>query len=364
RKADAGVYSEWSFRQTPAWIKERYFRKTDTNKFEILPRIKSMVDFEYLNLAEDIYPSFLINLYAVDVVFCRNVLMYFEPEQAQKVLSRFHRSLVDDGWLVVGASDLLHVRTSEFKPVSLQSLNVWKKDLMGVLPIQKSIGDDTASHLEHPKRFEPPQQPEIHFTLQNRDVVSPLPATGSLSDGRDEKEARLEQPPQDDGIYQKAMGLYQDGHYEGAGEMLLKHLSSGPEAVNGSRRNAKEIALLARVFANQGHLAEALAWCDKAVAVDNLIPASYYLRASILQEQGNSEQAAGSLRQALFLDPDFVLAHFMQGHLAHLQGKAAESRKHLSNALRLLDRLPKNEILPESEGITADRLRLIITSMM
>ncbi|MFH1743141.1 MAG: CheR family methyltransferase, partial [bacterium] len=64
RKAEAGVYTEWSFRQTPPWLREKYFRKTDTNKFEILPRIKSMVEFEYLNLAEDVYPSFLINLYA------------------------------------------------------------------------------------------------------------------------------------------------------------------------------------------------------------------------------------------------------------------------------------------------------------
>lgn len=113
-KASRGVYSEWSFRQTPDWVRGGYFRKRESGKFEILPHIKALVDFEYLNLAEDVYPSFLNNLYAVDVIICCNVLMYFGPRQAEKVLSGFFRSLVDGGWLIVGANDLLHVKVSEF----------------------------------------------------------------------------------------------------------------------------------------------------------------------------------------------------------------------------------------------------------
>jgi len=56
RKAVQGVYGEWSFRDAPVWLRERYFNKSRDGRFEIHPRIRKMVTFSYLNFAEDIYP--------------------------------------------------------------------------------------------------------------------------------------------------------------------------------------------------------------------------------------------------------------------------------------------------------------------
>ncbi|MCI0527981.1 MAG: hypothetical protein L0Y56_11145 [Nitrospira sp.] len=69
QKALDGVYSEWSFRGTPAWVKERYFKRTRDGRFEILPPIKKMVTFSQLNLAEDVYPSLLNGTNALDMIF-------------------------------------------------------------------------------------------------------------------------------------------------------------------------------------------------------------------------------------------------------------------------------------------------------
>ena len=71
-RAAAGVYGEWSFRNAPPWLTEGYFRRTKDGKIEILPEIRKMVTFAYLNLAEDIYPSPLNNTNAMDLIFCRN----------------------------------------------------------------------------------------------------------------------------------------------------------------------------------------------------------------------------------------------------------------------------------------------------
>ena len=78
-KASEGVYSKWSFRDCPQGVKERYFRKAKEDRLEILPDIKKMVTFSYLNLVEDSYPSLSNCTNAMDVIFCRNVLMYFAP---------------------------------------------------------------------------------------------------------------------------------------------------------------------------------------------------------------------------------------------------------------------------------------------
>ena len=53
QRASRGVYTEWSFRNTPAWIKERYFQCTADNQFALCPEIKQMVTFFPLNLAEE-----------------------------------------------------------------------------------------------------------------------------------------------------------------------------------------------------------------------------------------------------------------------------------------------------------------------
>ena len=99
RKAAAGVFGEWSFRDAPAWLKDQYFQRLESNRYAILPEIRQMVQFEHLNLAEDTYPSLLTDTNAMDVIFCRNVLMYFVPAQAQRVLAQMSCCLVDGGWL-------------------------------------------------------------------------------------------------------------------------------------------------------------------------------------------------------------------------------------------------------------------------
>ena len=79
--ASAGVYGEWSFRAIPPGIRERYFSPLPGGRMQIAQRIRRMVTFSFLNLAEDVYPSLVNNTNAMDVVLCRNVLMYFTPEQ-------------------------------------------------------------------------------------------------------------------------------------------------------------------------------------------------------------------------------------------------------------------------------------------
>lgn len=119
----------------------------------------------------------------------------------------------------------------------------------------------------------------------------------------------------------------------------------------------------ARTCANQGKLAEAIEWCEKAIAADKLDPASHYLLATIRQEQGHGGAAAQSLKRALYLDPEFVLAHFALGNLCLSQGRHRDAERHFGNALALLRVRPHAEILPESDGLTAGRLIEIVMSV-
>ena len=116
----------------------------------------------------------------------------------------------------------------------------------------------------------------------------------------------------------------------------------------------------ARSYANQGKLTEAVSWCEKAIAVNKLNPAARYLLATINQELGQSTTAIQLLRQTLYLDPSFVLAHFALGNLCMSHDRAREAERHFDNALALLSLRPYDELLPESNGLTTARLADIL----
>jgi chemotaxis protein methyltransferase CheR len=102
---------------------------------------------------------------------------------------------------------------------------------------------------------------------------------------------------------------------------------------------------------------------EQAIAADKLSAPLYYLMATIIQEEGDYEAAVRSLERAVYLDQNFVLAHFTLGNLTLRQGKPARARKHFENTVALLNRCPPGDLLPESEGLTAARLMQIVRAI-
>lgn len=333
RKASEGIYNEWSFRDTPQRTKDRYFKKTKEGHYKIFPYIKNLVTFAYLNLAEDAYPSLLSNTNAMDVIFCRNVLMYFTQNLQRKVIQNLYRCLVDSGWLIVSSSEISHIRFSQFVAVNFPGMTLYKKQ-MPEISCQWLVTSD---------QFEARQQITDHRSLSTDHPPLITDYRIPTTDNR---------PPTID-LYAEALALYEQGRYAEAEEKIVISLSM-------NQNDANMMAFLARVYANQGKLPEALEWCKKAIFADKLNPACHYLLATILQEQGRVEETVISLKRALYLDQNFVLAHFALGNLTKKQGRPKESEKHFQNVLSLLNRYQSEDILPESEGITAGRLVEII----
>lgn len=335
RKAAAGIYGEWSFRNAPARLKQRYFHRTADGRYAIAPQIKKLVNFAYLNLAEDVYPSLETDTNAMDVIFCRNVLMYFTPQQTRKVLGKLHHSLVEGGWLVVSPSEASQTLFSQFVTVDLAGASLYKKSNAAPQTEPGTVAITGAPESGFPA---------VEASLSWAPSAAPLVV---LEPGRPMEDFAV---PEAAGSAQtSAESLYGQGRYAEVVETLLAPLAErapGPVACS----------LLARALANQGRLAEALTWCDRWILADKQDPAGHYLRAVVLLEQGEPEQARSSLQRATYLEPEFVLAHFALGNLARRCGKAGEAGKHFSNTLHLLQRYHPDDPLRESDGLTAGRL--------
>jgi chemotaxis protein methyltransferase CheR len=103
--AARGEYGEWSFRGTPAALKQRYFSQVSHRLFAVAAPIRSMVTFRPLNLVDMRDPGWENDSRSMDLILCRNVLMYFSPAQARRAVERLQRSLSDGGWLGVSATE-------------------------------------------------------------------------------------------------------------------------------------------------------------------------------------------------------------------------------------------------------------------
>jgi len=317
RKAAQGIYGDWSFRDAPGWLRERYFTKVAGGRLEILPRIRKMVTFSYLNFAEDAYPSLSNNTGAMDVIFCRNVLMYFTAQRAKQVTGRFHRALVDGGWMIVSPTEASDRLLSSFVPVEFPGAVLYRKKANAESPMQKpelSVSEYQAHQL----------------FMKAEAVPSPLSAAQAEPDAA----------------------------------VFAIHLPQPIRPPAPQTEGPVTPSLMARNCANQGQLGEALGWCEKAIAADKMNPSHHYLLANISQEQGQHDIAIRSLMRALYLDPDFVLAHFSLGNLHQSQGRYREAQRYLGNVLLLLHNHPADETLPEADGLTAGRLVEIVTSLL
>jgi len=230
-----------------------------------------------------------------------------------------------------------HALFSRFETVSENGVTLYRKGppharYVPALPAERAVP------LPEPAR-------ELPETPRTRRASPPLSAV----------RPKVVEEAKEQDAYEKAHALYEQGLYAEAVETIL------PGAAQAGRGTGiRTMALLARSLANQGRLADALQWCEKAIGADKLDPGLYHLAATVLQEQGLLEKAAVLLKQAIYLDRKFVLAHFALGLLARRQGKSKESEKHFENTRSLLEHYGHDDVLPESDGMIAGRLMEII----
>jgi len=347
-KARRGVYTKWSFRGTSDILRDRYFDPAEQGMYAVKARFKDMVSFSYLNLAVDDYPS-ILNTQEMDVIFCRNVMMYFTPQMIRRVIQRMHRYLVEGGWLIVAPSETSTLLASEFSAVQFEGATFYRKasqepsgykvwaPVVPVVPI-------VSAPFVHTPSIWPETVPVSSEVFL---VGYPAP-----------------EPEYNVRRYEDALVAYQGGRYDEAVALLQTILAEKRYGEHQVKTNGSVFALMARVFANQGNLEQAVKWCEKAISANKINPDYYFLHAMILLEQGLEKAAVQALKRSLYLNQDFIAAYYLLGTLAVRENSLIDAGRYFQQALALLLNVPKEDILEELDGITAGRLMETIQTAM
>ena len=122
--ARRAIYKEYSVRNTPVYYLKKYF-KTNGTTFDLDSKIKDMAYFKLLNLYDDLSMRTMINF---DVIFCANVLIYFDQTSKIRVINHLYNSLFKGGYLFIGYSETLHGISKAFKLTSFPKTIGYKKE--------------------------------------------------------------------------------------------------------------------------------------------------------------------------------------------------------------------------------------------
>lgn len=122
--AREGKYREYSIRNSPIYYLKKYFIQSG-NSFEVNPDIRKFVSFKLLNLFDDLSMKSMINF---DIIFCANVLIYFDIKSKMKVVSNLYNSLNKGGYFFIGYAETLHMISKAFSVVSYPKTIGYKKE--------------------------------------------------------------------------------------------------------------------------------------------------------------------------------------------------------------------------------------------
>lgn len=122
--ARRGIYSEYALRTTPPAIVSRYFKKDGSN-YHVDIKLKNLISFGSINLSDKLA---LKRLERSHIIFCRNVIIYFDDEMKRQVIGSFYDNLLPGGCMLIGHSESLHNISRAFKPEHHIGTIVYRKE--------------------------------------------------------------------------------------------------------------------------------------------------------------------------------------------------------------------------------------------
>ncbi|MEW6621263.1 MAG: CheR family methyltransferase [bacterium] len=311
--AREGVYSKWSLRSTDRSYIEKYFIQEGKN-YILKDEIKKRVNFEYFNLIKEPFPLAKMGEYW-DIIFCRNVTIYFKPESTKRVINNFYKSLQKEGYLFIGASESLYHISNEFKLLEIEGNFLYQKsDKLVEKPFEKQ---------------------KIVIEKITPRVAKKQSKTTGLEKEIEEIKQKAKFPSKDeiiDGLYKKAQYYFEENMFEKALFELMKIIEQTDE-------HAETYLMLADIYANKEQFDEAEKQCRKALQINSLLSPAHFLLGIVLNKKGKTDEAINEFKKIIYLDPNFPLSHF---HLANIYSENKEYRKAILEYKATIDMLNKS----------------------
>jgi chemotaxis protein methyltransferase CheR len=345
-KAARGRYSSWALRDTSPELKRRWFR-ADGRELVLDETVRTAVKFGAANLASE--DAAVWRPAAYDVVFCRNVLMYFSPEQMRAVITRIAQSLAPGGYLFLGHAETLRSLSDQFHLRHTHETFYYQQKGDGEAAIW------TPASYTMPSNPAPAWVPAVDDAWVNSirqatervAALFPAPAAEDLSVG----------PASPCWDPAPALDLLRKERFAEA----LEYVRAGPSQAG---RDPDVLLLEATLLSHSGQHAAAEQRCAQLLAIDELNAGAHYVLALCREHAGDRDAAAEHDRVAAYLDPAFAMPRLHLGLLARRAGDRDATRREFAQALMLLKGEDASRLLLFGGGFHRDGLIALCESSL
>jgi chemotaxis protein methyltransferase CheR len=336
-KAARARYSVWALREAPLDMQRKWFRP-DSREMVLAETVRGAVQFDKGNLASD--DPALWQAAAYDVVFCRNVLMYFAPDQMRAAIARIADSLAPGGYLFLGHAETLRGISDEFHLCHTHDTFYYRRK-------------ESATARRSPNPINtgclPAVTPAIVLSaawvdtirLASERVAALVAATHAINPAAPAPPVRWQLAP-----------VFEFLRDERFSEALAYVCGGPPQAEN----DADVLLVKAVLLAQGGQLAVAEEVCQRLLLIDELNAGAHYVLALCREHAGEYERAMEHDRLAAHLDAAFAMPRLHRGLLARGAGDRGTAHRELSQALVLLKREDVSRLLLFGGGFTRDAL--------
>ena len=320
-KADSGFFSRYSFRNFPEELKEKYFTAADSFQWKIKRSVRERVEFRKLNLQSDAYPA---ALQGIDVIFYRNVSIYFEPDTQKSIFRKLAGLLNNNGYLIVSATETMSHNFGVLSLVELDGMFLYqkgsgvgfgdKKGQMNVIENSVRLAPERAKW-----GFEKGRQQGL------REAAYPSYRISSPSVGTQTAE-RIKGAP---ALFEEALSHARNKEYDKSLALIDEIMRHEPSFI-------KAYTLRAGILINLKRLQEAEDICLKSIDIDKWCLESYLLLGLIARIQNGDEKAVKRFKEALYIQSSCWLAHFYLADIFRSQGKTERAIREYEITLKLL----------------------------
>jgi len=318
--AARGTYDARRLREVPEPFRARWF--DDGERPHVRPALRRYITaIRQHNLVSAVFPR-PSDGGGWDVVFCRNVIIYFDTATTQQVLTLFHGNLTPGGYLFLGYSESLFRLFEGFELTEVQGAFVYRRPevRMTPIPVFRPI---------RPQMPLPASPPRVKHVDLRPPSASGAPRPASPPPARIAEDGPLAPQQFLDG----AIALFAEGRFGAARELLERWIEKGGEDL------AVRLTL-ANLYGVLRQPDEARSSYAAALALEPLSAEAHLFYGIHLLAAGEHEPAALELSRALFLDPDMVLAHYYLGRCREGQRDLPRARLAYRNALEAYRRRP------------------------
>jgi chemotaxis protein methyltransferase CheR len=338
-KASRGCYSTWALRETPASSQLRWFRNVG-REFELDESIRAAVTFLEANLAQENTQLWAPEQY--DVIFCRNVLMYFTPDGAQALVARLTRSLAPGGHLFLGHAETLRGLSNAYHLRHTHGAFYYQRRFAQ----QDERRENGADALNGVSRDEPVRHAAVRPVAAFPEPNWTKTWLESIQDSSDRIQALAERPLRKSALRD---GRAPSGPTQTAAQLALvldllkKERFSDALDLFGrlppeSEQDPDVLLLRAALLTHSGNLSAAANVSAQLLQWDELNSGAHYLLALCRESAGDRQGALDHYRSAIYLDPGFAMPRLHLGLMARRAGDWEGAQRELGQALLLLQR--------------------------